>query len=111
MKEIKVGGIWLRTRLTDRLGGENLLEVLAEVNGEWRVVIKDYYDGDLMYSHIVEPIGIVDSPKDEVTNETSKCFLKEPYRYKCVVCGNRTNTRSDGSVYCVKCLSNVLRFI
>lgn len=50
---VPITGIWLRNRLDT-----NELEVLAEVDGEWRVVIVQHYrDGDAI-SHIVEPLGI-----------------------------------------------------
>lgn len=57
MDEVSVTGIWLR-------GGQNKMEVLAEVNGEWRVVIDEFVplqgnDGNVWpISHIVESSGI-----------------------------------------------------
>jgi hypothetical protein len=54
---VSVGGIWLR-------GGENKMEVLAEIKGEWKVVISEFVpttgnDGSVWpISHIVEPAGI-----------------------------------------------------
>jgi len=54
---VSVSGIWLR-------GGENSMQVLAEVDGRWRVVIEEYVplhgnDGAVWpISHIVEPSGI-----------------------------------------------------
>jgi hypothetical protein len=47
-KEVAITGIWLR-RLNDRA------EVLAEVNGEWRLVIAEYLEGN--FSHIAEGNG------------------------------------------------------
>lgn len=50
MKEpVSVEGIWLR-----RLGDD--IQVLAEVDGVWRLVITEFYDRNI--SHIVEPSGI-----------------------------------------------------
>jgi hypothetical protein len=61
---VTVGGIWLR-------GGENKMQVLAEVDGEWKVVIDEYVpthgnDGNVWpISHIVEPSGIRDGAAAE----------------------------------------------
>lgn len=46
---VEVQGIWLRRRGDD-------IEVLAEVDGEWKLVITEYADDPM--SHIVEPSGI-----------------------------------------------------
>lgn len=60
---VRVTGIWLR-------GGESTMEVLAEVDGEWRVVIEEYVptvgnDGNVWpISHIVEPSGIAEGKLD-----------------------------------------------
>ena len=51
-KPVEVTGIWLRSQS----GG--VLEVLAEMDSQWRVVIRQpYLDGDLL-SNIVEPLGM-----------------------------------------------------
>lgn len=52
---IGISAIWLR-----RTG--NGVEVLAEVDGDWRKVIAEHIDGS--FSHIVEAIGIQRSPID-----------------------------------------------
>lgn len=60
---VPITGIWLR-------GGENIVQVLAEVSGEWRVVIQEYMptsgnDGNIWpISHIVEPAGIRGAARD-----------------------------------------------
>jgi hypothetical protein len=60
MKTIEVSGIWLRGAGTDHV------QVLAEVDGEWRVVIppeRIHADGTIQtISHIVEPDGIAKAP-------------------------------------------------
>jgi hypothetical protein len=62
---VVVGGIWLR-------GGKNAMQVLAQVEGEWKVVIEEYVpthgnDGDVWpISHIVEPSGIRNGAIDEL---------------------------------------------
>lgn len=55
---VPVTGIWLR-----RIGSE--IHVLAELDGEWRLVIVDTPDGPI--SHIVEPAGMLQSPIDRIT--------------------------------------------
>jgi hypothetical protein len=60
--EIAVGGIWLRGC------GPEHIEVLAEVNGEWRVVIPSQHietgHEAQTVSHCVHPSGIANSPKE-----------------------------------------------
>lgn len=57
---IAVGGIWLRGC------GPEHIEVLAEVGGEWRVVIPSQHiepgHQTQTVSHIVEPSGIQKAP-------------------------------------------------
>lgn len=48
-KIVEISGIWLRRM------GDNI-EVLAEVDGVWKLVIVEYFDGNI--SHIVETGGI-----------------------------------------------------
>jgi hypothetical protein len=57
---IEVSGIWLRLNDDD-----NRIEVLAEVDGDWRLVITEYNGG--LFSHIVEPLGIRSAPYDSWT--------------------------------------------
>lgn len=47
-------GIWLR-----RIGNE--VQVLAELDGEWRLVVTEPLDGH--FSHIVEEAGMKAAPK------------------------------------------------
>lgn len=53
---MKVSGIWLR-----RMGED--VQVLAEIDGEWKLVITEAHDG--MFSHIVEEAGMAKAPPDE----------------------------------------------
>lgn len=53
---ITTTGVWLRN-------DGPWLEVLVEVDGEWRVAIREYAPLDAQsISHIVEPLGIMASP-------------------------------------------------
>lgn len=57
LAQISVEGLWLR-----RIG--NKVEVLAEHNGEWYLIMAEQFDG--IFSHIYEPSGIqgiFDGPK------------------------------------------------
>jgi hypothetical protein len=47
---VEVSGIWLR-----RIGEE--MQVLAEVDGEWRLIMSEHPDDNV--SHIMEPAGIM----------------------------------------------------
>ncbi len=58
---IGVKGIWLR-----RIGDE--VQVLAEGEGGWRIVITEAIDGQ--FSHIVETSGIASAPLDPFAGET-----------------------------------------
>lgn len=54
---VEVGGIMLRRIINSpHIGSPPELQVLAEVDGEWRIVIEELDDGPA--SHIVEPAGI-----------------------------------------------------
>lgn len=57
---VAVRGIWLR-----KLGDQ--IQVLAEVDDGWRLVIEEHEDGP--FSHIVEPAGIKNSPLDLVAKD------------------------------------------
>lgn len=63
-KKIVCTGIWLRS-----IGAE--VEVLVEINGEWKVAIKTSSDplAQGVISHIAEPAGQDRWPKDEVTDK------------------------------------------
>jgi hypothetical protein len=63
VKVVQVTGIWLQ-KDTEHNG--NGIRVLAEVDGEWRVIITETSD-DGPISHIVEPAGIQRSPKWQTT--------------------------------------------
>lgn len=52
--EVPVEGIWLR-----RIGND--LQVLAQVDGRWKLVIEELWDGNI--SHIVEYDGILHAPE------------------------------------------------
>lgn len=56
---VPITGIWLRSE-----GEGAAIEVLAEVDGEWRTVISQAF-GDLI-SHIVEPLGIRHAKPDRL---------------------------------------------
>ena len=56
---IGITGLWLRREGNDAV-------VLVEVDGEWRKVIVEYWDG--AYSHISEQAAIRKAPVDEVTS-------------------------------------------
>lgn len=67
---VPVSGIWLRT-VSDGL------QVLAEVEGKWRIVIEEAASTeDLMMSHIVEPSGILDGDIDDL-KEATEAALKQ----------------------------------
>ncbi len=50
---IAVSGIWLRAGVVD-----HEVEVLAEIEGQWRIVIVDRHEPGCPLSHIVEPLGM-----------------------------------------------------
>lgn len=60
---VPVMGIWLR-KSPDHYAGR--IEVLAEVDGEWRQVIAYPNPHDGPISHIVEPAGIRSAPPDDL---------------------------------------------
>lgn len=51
----EVTGIMLRTDSDD-------IVVEAEINGEWREVIREYAADNASISHIVEPLGMLKAP-------------------------------------------------
>lgn len=55
LANIKIQGVWLR-----RIGDE--VQVLVEVNRQWRKVIVELIDDN--FSHITEPNGIISSPAE-----------------------------------------------
>lgn len=58
---IPVSAIWLRTL------SNHTIEVLAEVNGEWRVVVTEHVaDVGGAISHIAEALGSPNWPRDRL---------------------------------------------
>jgi hypothetical protein len=60
MKAVLVEGIWLRFI-------EGKVQVLAEVEGKWRLLMEESLDGNPTFSHIYEPSGISVAPYDPLT--------------------------------------------
>lgn len=58
-QDLKITAVWLR-----RIGDE--AQVLLEIDGQWRLVIQEYWDGS--YSHIAEAVSPNRWPPDPVTN-------------------------------------------
>jgi hypothetical protein len=58
IETVSVSGVWLR-----KIGSS--VQVLVEVDGEWRLVAEELNDGN--YSTIVEPSGVRSSPVDDKT--------------------------------------------
>lgn len=56
---VSITGIWLRDGR-----GDNEIEVLAEIDGEWRLVIVEWFEPGRLMSHIVEPLGMRHSERD-----------------------------------------------
>lgn len=61
---VPVSGVWVRSTIKD--GANSNIEVLVEIDEEWRLVIVESVDGPI--SHIVEPSGILSAPRDR-TND------------------------------------------
>lgn len=86
MTAAPVTGIWLR-------GCENKIEVLAEVNGIWRVVIEEHVplqdnDGNVLpISHIVEQFDI------------EKDVVRVDGRYVCVICGKQARDHPQSETF------------
>lgn len=65
-ESVSVTGIMLR-----KLGDD--IEVLAEVDGTWRlVIVEPFIDNDGWISHIAEPYAIRTAPMDAVVQETEQ---------------------------------------
>ncbi len=56
---IEIEGVWIRATM------RGSVELLVEVKGEWRLLVEEVFDG--AFSHIVEPEGIKQAPRDRVT--------------------------------------------
>lgn len=55
-ERVAVTGIWLRSN-------GDWMEVLAEIDGQWRIVIRTYAPlNEMSVSHIVEPSGMANAP-------------------------------------------------
>jgi hypothetical protein len=65
-QQVSVGGIWLRKATYSSNSKAEQLEVLAEVDGEWRLLLISELDNGPI-SHIVEPGGIRSAPLDPLT--------------------------------------------
>ena len=61
---IAVSGIWLRWI-------EGMVQVLAEVDGKWRLLMEEPVDGNPTFSHIYEPSGIRNAPFDPLGLDTA----------------------------------------
>lgn len=66
---ITTTGVWLRTGSPDpRYPNLKKLEVLVEIDGEWRVVITDHVPPfEAEVSHIAEGGGMLNAPRDPIT--------------------------------------------
>ncbi len=66
-------GVWLRTGNPDpRYPNLKKLEVLVEIDGEWRVVITDHVPPFAAeVSHIAEGAGIEKAPLDPLTTKAA----------------------------------------
>jgi hypothetical protein len=58
VKEAVISAVWLR-----KIGSD--VEVLLEIDGEWRLVIQELDDGN--FSHITEASGIKAAPLADTT--------------------------------------------
>lgn len=59
---VEVTGIWLRHDERSEYG----IEVLAEIDGVWRMVIVERFEPGLPMSHIVEPLGMRHAKPDRL---------------------------------------------
>jgi hypothetical protein len=60
---MNITGVWLRSMGSD-FGTD--LEVLIEIDGQWRLVIEELADSTI--SHIVEEPGMASAPRDTLTH-------------------------------------------
>lgn len=60
LDSIAIRGVWVRNR------GEHQVEVLVEIENEWRLIAVESI-GDGPVSHIISPNGIIDCPKDYIS--------------------------------------------
>lgn len=60
--QVSISGIWLRNYGNY---GNDVYEVLVEIDGKWRLVIKEQHIDGGVTSHIVEALGIIGSPEDK----------------------------------------------
>jgi hypothetical protein len=65
VSRVVVTGLWLRKDA----GNRGALEVLLEIDGQWRKAIAETAD-DGPISHIVEPAGILTAPLDDLPEVT-----------------------------------------
>jgi hypothetical protein len=57
---VPISGAWLRGTVD---GDLVTVEMLVEIDGEWRLLCREVAQGPI--SHIVEPSGIAGAPRDE----------------------------------------------
>lgn len=67
---VSVNGVWLRFI-------EGKAQVLAEVEGKWRLLMEESLDGNPTFSHIYEPLGIRSAPLDPLHDYELDTFEKE----------------------------------
>ena len=60
MDTVPISGVWLRSR------GADVMDVLVERDGKWYRVIREKHIEDGVISHIVEVLGILNAPEDEL---------------------------------------------
>jgi hypothetical protein len=59
LDSISIRGLWVRSK------GDSQVEVLVEIDNEWRLLTTETI-GDGVVSHIFEPNGIIECPKDRL---------------------------------------------
>ena len=62
-RSVLVDGVWLRFI-------EGKAQVLAEVEGKWRLLMEESLDGNPTFSHVYEPLGIRSAPVDPLMEMT-----------------------------------------
>ena len=56
-RSVLISGVWLRFI-------EGKVQVLAEVEGKWRMLMEESLEGNPTFSHIYEPLGVRSAPVD-----------------------------------------------
>ena len=83
-RSVLVNGVWLRFL-------EGKAQVLAEVEGKWRLLMEESLDGNPTFSHIYEPLGIRSAPVDPLMEMTYA-------RSRSVNVGKSVNEEADQEV-------------